>query len=769
MNRLPKRRALPLLLFFALLIVSVAILIPVAVSADPEPAEIQDFSWQKLSALDISSNAPTELRFLFTISEDKLHDYDEVGFVFSKTNPVPSVNGSSCFKKTTDKVYRSVTADGHTESAPDGRYWVAVKMTNIPHSYFDGPIYVSAFVTDSDGTRYSDAEVITVCSADGHVHTVSNPDYTVPASVISNQKKVGHCAGCNLDNVVQVTGTTFTPSKMKFKKSGTEGEGYSKESFDPCVTMNTVRNGDVFHPTNEYPDGKDFYFEVDILWNSTMLNIPDKELIRFVFWNSDRNGDDKNHYNALFTFTPKNNSADSNLYCLHAGGFDYSSDISLLDGPEAGYQKAWDQYPNLSSSSSEMQYGWHRLAVRVHQGASIEEGKVVYSGISYLYIDGVLRWKIELDMSQLAAKDNLLFIATINSEDPTKLDYEDNTDAKRYFDFWTKDIQNATTEVDMVFRPASARLVDPNNFDTGVMPVYDPPAVPDYTLQNGSPTCAKVYFTEKTTVNLFDSKNPAGHPYYDSETNAFVVSKSLADIQGEEHFYPTQEHPGGQDLFFEYSMYWNPSLANWSNAGGKAEAKAIVFRHDPNNQTTQEPYLFYTKDGQSSDCPFAGHFDFSGMAPSSWKCVLEGDMYSGYAPGKYSRQDVLNTDSPSIGGYGWHRIGIRVHQEATINAGNVKYSGWTELYIDGSKVWKIGLNVDNAHSRGYELFNADIDPENPSELVYRDNDSAYPTLVQMRFENFVYANDDIVYFAIDDPIWSIGDDGFVHPTTRFGN
>lgn len=756
MNRLPKRRALPLLLFFALLIVSVAILIPTAASADPEQAEIQNFSWQKLSALDISSDDPTELRFLFTISEDKLHDYDEVGFVFSKTNPVPSVNGSSCFKKTTDKVYRSVTADGHTESAPDGRYWVAVKMTNIPHSYFDGPIYVSAFVTDSDGTRYSDAEVITVCSADGHVHTVSNPDYSVPASVISRTKKVGHCDGCGLDNVIQY-GSSFSPAELRYKSGG--GNVFSNASFDPNVKFSTVRGSDHFYPTDGFPDGKDFYFEVDLLWNPTIANSPDDEF-HLLIWNSGYSGQgDK--YNNIFLLAPKDGAA--GCYCKFAGGFDYGAGTGVLDGPEAGDTQPWGNYPNLESVEGANDYGWHRIGVRLHQEAEPDGVNVTYSGVAYLYIDGLQRWAITLDTNALANKGNLLFTAEIDPEDHTKLKYYDN-DGDRYFDFWAPNLKNSGTEIDMIFRNAVGRVVDPATFDTGVMPVYDPPAVEDYTLPNGNKTSAKVYFTEKTTVNLFDSKNPTGHPYYDSETNAFVVSKSLADIQGEEHFYPTSEHPGGQDLFFEYSMYWNPSLANWSNAGGKAEAKAIVFRHNPNNKTTQEPYLFYTKNGQSSDCPFAGHFDFSGMYPSSSECVLEGDMYSGYAPG-----DVGEEDSPSIGGYGWHRIGIRVHQEATIDAGNVKYSGWTELYIDGVKKWKIGLNVDNIHSRGYELFNADIDPENPSELIYWDNDYANPTLVQIRFENFVNANDDTVYFAIDDPIWSIGDDGFVHPTTRFGN
>ena len=762
-NRFTKR-GLTTLLLLALLIVGVALVLTFVSSADPESKdEMDDFYCQTLTDLDLANpdEGKTALRFLCTIGS---LDYKEAGFVFSKTNTLPTIGGGGCQKAAVTAVHGSIMENGTPRSAGEERYWVAIKLVKIPHAYFDGPIYVTAYVIDTDenggATRYSDTHVVSVCSAEGHTHTVSTPDYTIPASVLSNQKKVGLCAGCNLDNVIQTTGESFSARELKFKKNG--GAGYTNESFDPNVKFSTVRGEDHFYPTEGYPKGKDFYFEIDLLWNSTIANSPDDEF-HLLIWNSDYSGEgDK--YNNIFLLAPKDDAA--GCYCKFAGGFDYGAGTGVLDGPDAGNNQPWENYPNIESVKNADDFGWHRIGVRLHQEAEIVAGNVVYSGVAYLYIDGLQRWAIQLDMAKLSSKSNLLFIASIDPEDATKLKYDDN-DGNRYFDFWAPNLKNSETEIDMVFRPATARLVDPATFDTGVMPVYDPPSVPDYTLPNGSTTCAKVYFTEKTTVNLFDSKNPTGHPYYDdSETNAFVVSKSLADIQGGEHFYPTPEHPDGQDLFFEYSMYWNPSLANWSNKNGTAEAKAIVFRHDPNNQTTQEPFIFYTKAGQSSDCPFAGHFDFSGMSPSSSACVLWGDMYSGYAPAKYGRAKVEESDSPSIGGYGWHRIGIRVHQEAEIEEGAVKYSGWSELHIDGSMVWRIGLNVDNAHTRGYELFNASIDPEDSSKLVYSDNASAYPTLIQMRFENFVYASDDTVYFAIDDPIWTIGSD-FIHPTHRF--
>ena len=40
---------------------------------------------------------------------------------------------------------------------------------------------------------------------------------------------------------------------------------------------------------------------------------------------------------------------------------------------------------------------------------------------------------------------------------------------------------------------------------------------------------------------------------------------------------------------------------------------------------------------------------------------------------------------------GWHRLGVRYHQDVAVDAGKggIVYSGYTELYIDGVKVWKV--------------------------------------------------------------------------------
>ena len=147
-------RALSLFLILAMLVTLFAALLPVAVSAgDPEPEEIQNFGYQSSADFAIGGES-TDLRFLFTIGS---LDYDEVGFVFSfesyGNKKTPTVGGSGCYTVSVNTVYRSITADGKTVNAPNGRYWVAAKVTNIPFAKYYEWIYVRAFVTDDHDTR----------------------------------------------------------------------------------------------------------------------------------------------------------------------------------------------------------------------------------------------------------------------------------------------------------------------------------------------------------------------------------------------------------------------------------------------------------------------------------------------------------------------------------------------------------------------------------------------------------------------------------------
>ncbi|MBP5428908.1 MAG: heparinase II/III family protein [Clostridia bacterium] len=158
-----KKRALsPILIAAAILALALVLFFLLRSSADPAPAAVEDFGFQTVAGDSLESDE-TSLRFLFTV--DSL-EYSRVGFVFSKTNRNPTVGGSGCqvWEPANGKVYRSVRADGETIPAPNGRWWVAVKVTGIPKSYFESPIYVRPFV-EGVGIEYGTARNLSVEAA----------------------------------------------------------------------------------------------------------------------------------------------------------------------------------------------------------------------------------------------------------------------------------------------------------------------------------------------------------------------------------------------------------------------------------------------------------------------------------------------------------------------------------------------------------------------------------------------------------------------------
>ena len=157
-NRVIKRKiTVSVLLAVVFLVFSGLTLFLVFSSAEPE-AEIADFGYQTVAGDSFSSES-TALRFVFTVGS---LNYSRVGYVISKTNKNPTVGGQNCRVHDTTVVYSSITADGKTVSASNGRYWAAVKMTDIPHEDFNQSIYVNAFVEDGSGVRYATPYRLTV-------------------------------------------------------------------------------------------------------------------------------------------------------------------------------------------------------------------------------------------------------------------------------------------------------------------------------------------------------------------------------------------------------------------------------------------------------------------------------------------------------------------------------------------------------------------------------------------------------------------------------
>ena len=144
-------------LFVLTTVLVVSLLLSVGAAAEPEE-EIADFSFQTVAG-DSFSSEETDLRFLFTVGS--LH-YDRVGFVLSKSDEDPRIGDGGCLVYETTTVHSTVYANGEPSAAPGGRYWVAVRLSDIPNLSFTAPIYVNAFVEDGEGVRYGSAKSITV-------------------------------------------------------------------------------------------------------------------------------------------------------------------------------------------------------------------------------------------------------------------------------------------------------------------------------------------------------------------------------------------------------------------------------------------------------------------------------------------------------------------------------------------------------------------------------------------------------------------------------
>ena len=197
---------------------------------------------------------------------------------------------------------------------------------------------------------------------------------------------------------------------------------------------------------------------------------------------------------------------------------------------------------------------------------------------------------------------------------------------------------------------------------------------------------------------IFDFSNPSG-PYF--SYNNFEVSKTIADIRGDQHFFKTSGDDDWKDLYFEYSILWNPTLANTANA-----------RFSVASFKDCELFGFYTRDDNSWN-EYAGHFDMNktyvygskGMDGPEWES-WEGTPYSCIQgkekPYKGSLDTTVTAASyPAIGQYGWHRIGFVYDMSTQSNATKqnadtthgVLYWATSSLYIDGVKVWEVRNSI----------------------------------------------------------------------------
>ena len=563
--------------------------------------------------------------------------------------------------------------------------------------------------------------------------------------------RTGTCLYC--DQPINVVLNWELDPYSSVDKTGKYAEG---NDFYMRKSAGDIRGEKSFAPTAEDPDGNDLWFEYSLLYNSTLYNHDYPNSLSEIRLFGFRDSSIRSNYRSFYYLYLRDNNDGfrTSLDCPYRGHIDYSTydvtaspgencahDLSALGNTLNGrligrYKAGWSakrtDSPYLWDSEWQTLNGWHRLGFRYHQEAAINEGTVVYSGYTELYIDGVLCWRVDSNFKpghkdSLVTKNLLLWTAEIDPEDNTKLVYTNH------------DSIMVGMRVDNVGRSSNEVLIAVDDvkwtcgdgFAVPVVRVENPKPVPT-TLKEGVEDVIAMYFAKPDCVHeegdewivvkeakslledgirakfcvkcgeKMEEEPLAFVPSVYDSTNAgydWKIRKNLTDTLDGAHFYPTEENPNGLAYYFEVDFLWNETIAtNWIDGDG--------FRIELVNadSTRDNLYLLVPKNNVwgSSDAKASGGFDYGWIA--NHKIV--------YGPLGCDGTGTNAENFPNIGEYGWHRIGVKVYQEAAIKGDGVTYSMVSTLYIDGIKAWQITFDEENGKSfskwldRGLMLFTA---------------------------------------------------------------
>ena len=192
-------------------------------------------------------------------------------------------------------------------------------------------------------------------------------------------------------------------------------------------------------------------------------------------------------------------------------------------------------------------------------------------------------------------------------------------------------------------------------------------------------TVSEVYGKTTADINKYNETDKGGSSYADKMNVA-------NDILGTgKHFFPHAENGNaGRDLYVEFSFLYNETLAN--NTDGYLD----LFRFE-NDDEANGHSIFYLN-------------------------LKNGGILLGTADPTDPEAEV----KASLGGYGWHRIGLKLHQEASINNGFVIHTAKATLYIDGREAITYDANL---YADTYTNFIYTATIGSNGQLAYKDMES----------------------------------------------
>ena len=553
----------------------------------------------------------------------------------------------------------------------------------------------------------------------------------------------GVCAECG--KTVTEFADKASANEKKINASSTSSAFYS----DGVNIATDVLAGEKHfypHAENGY-EGRDLYIEFSFLYNETLANNTKGMIDFFRFENSE--GKDGN--TVYFMQFKDQNTKD--WYAPYAGSFETGDRIgdktvsqadknaskyshSIISGPTMPdhYQinnETRDDYVFIGD------YGWHRLGLRLHQEATVNNGSVSYTITAHFYIDGVL----VSEYVYAPATGNLLFTAQVVGDEVVYSDISsDRTvyfyklrDAKGSQQYlvtadeyvsadggFVLDVEKVAAPEDAVFETKDGNELDAdayyrlkNALDVEITEencahsniVYttsQPATIFNAGVKEGACNACGKEFSEVTAKTEPDVKkyNAATSTSASYSDGIDIVNDILA---GGKHFYPAAENNyEGRDLFVEFSFLYNETLNK--NLYGILD----IFRIESVDKSKGHSFYFLNmKNNTGWWCQFEGGFETGDIDNAA------GGIFNGppMPDGSSERDDYL-----FIGDYGWHRLGIKVHQEARIENSKVVYTVRVSFYIDGELVSEYYMDLIES-SYNDLLYTA---TNNNGTLVYKD-------------------------------------------------
>ncbi len=119
-------------------------------------------TYYQVLAATTSESASTDLRFVATF-KGVWSGCTEVGFVISKSNTNPLLDGDKVTKLATNQLWSSIRAANETVETPEGCKWLAMGINGIPQADFGTNIYVRTYAITTDGAVvYGDLVTVNV-------------------------------------------------------------------------------------------------------------------------------------------------------------------------------------------------------------------------------------------------------------------------------------------------------------------------------------------------------------------------------------------------------------------------------------------------------------------------------------------------------------------------------------------------------------------------------------------------------------------------------